>query len=434
MPRESCITHSADDYFIVIRRSYVRLLDGDHCAAALLSLFEYFTNGEIQRLKLAEEDSEPWIRASFSRILNDLMDHYSERYVREALVLLKTHDLISEAQYGTGTVKRYLLNLDRLRTLKSSGAVLIATGKKEGVSSTGKKEGVEGENPGKNTGKKEGVEGCYKEEELRTKKEEQETLTPSPPSGPKTDTEDLNMEDPIETFTRNLYNQKRRLRLKFTTGEGKKLAERLQRAEERAGPEEFRRGLIAYLEENSDWAFTNKWPLAGFLKRVESNGEYSRARTAAPIRSVPAPRMAVSHAPPAIPPAAPNGVPKGESGLPVPVEIWNRIVTAGPSVQEWDCSNGYHKLLKENWHDQRFRDNFDKFCVTCQEILVLRGSGELWWMTFLWLLKPANWFKFVSGQMEPMAKVPEQRPQRTYKSAGAKATEDALRMLSERKG
>lgn len=255
--------------------------------------------------------------------------------------------------------------------------------------------------------------------------------TPLPPSIPNTDTEDLNLEDPIETFARNLYNQKRRLRLKFTTGEGKKLAERLQRAEERAGPEEFRRGLIAYLEENSDWAFTNKWPLAGFLKRVESNGEYSRARTAAPIRSVPAPRMADSHAPPAIPPAAPNGVPKGEFGLPVPVETWNRIVQHGHSIPFWKSTNGLNSALEEAWRDKDFRENYVAIFEKVEAMHVARGP-DVEWATLSWVLKPENWFtKLLQGELEYMTRPKSAEARKDRKSESRSAAERVQAQLQK---
>ena len=67
MAKDSCVYHHAS-YRVTIRKDYVDMFDGDHCAATLAWMLEFSTNGELHRLKMAEEDGEPWIKASMSSL------------------------------------------------------------------------------------------------------------------------------------------------------------------------------------------------------------------------------------------------------------------------------------------------------------------------------------------------------------------------------
>jgi len=51
--RESCIQHPANLAFLAIRPDYLGICDGDHCMAALLSVFEHWHNIKLEHRKQA---------------------------------------------------------------------------------------------------------------------------------------------------------------------------------------------------------------------------------------------------------------------------------------------------------------------------------------------------------------------------------------------
>jgi hypothetical protein len=52
--RSSCITYPDNEPIVLIKASQVQICDGNHCAAALLSYFEYWHNIRLQQTKQAE--------------------------------------------------------------------------------------------------------------------------------------------------------------------------------------------------------------------------------------------------------------------------------------------------------------------------------------------------------------------------------------------
>ena len=83
-PKISCIVRSAQDPFLMLRSSYVELLDGDHCAAALLSVLEYWANADLSS---AEEIRAR--RATIRSFAEALMGLYKDRSIRDALARLE---------------------------------------------------------------------------------------------------------------------------------------------------------------------------------------------------------------------------------------------------------------------------------------------------------------------------------------------------------
>src|SRR5262245_53255762 len=53
--RTSCISWLRDEPLILIRRSQLQLCDGNHCAAALMSYFEYWHNIKLGHQSQAEQ-------------------------------------------------------------------------------------------------------------------------------------------------------------------------------------------------------------------------------------------------------------------------------------------------------------------------------------------------------------------------------------------
>lgn len=115
--RESCIQHRAKERMVIIRESYVELFDGDHCAAAVLAFLEFLTNGEMARMKMAEEEGEPWVKASMSRVVSEMMNHYSARSVQKSIDAMVGKGILGESQSRIGKIKSYLLDVDRVNDL-----------------------------------------------------------------------------------------------------------------------------------------------------------------------------------------------------------------------------------------------------------------------------------------------------------------------------
>ena len=64
MIRESCIKHPARNPTVVLRADYLRLCDGDHCAAMILSQHEHWHNVRLENLQQAREHNKAAVRGS----------------------------------------------------------------------------------------------------------------------------------------------------------------------------------------------------------------------------------------------------------------------------------------------------------------------------------------------------------------------------------
>jgi len=186
----------------------------------------------------------------------------------------------------------------------------------------------------------------------------------------------------------------------------------------------------------SDFAREHDWKIHFFLKNPTSwvpSYEPSPQQTPNPAVA-PAPRLPDSPEPQASPSHLPAQVtvPIGESGLPVPVEMWNRLVPSGVKITFWEFSNGNHAALKAAWSNERYRSNFETMCVKAEPIIKALGP-EVWWLNFFWLLRPDNWQKLLSGVMDGMPKKNRQQaPARLSREAeGLAATERAKKLVEE---
>lgn len=229
--------------------------------------------------------------------------------------------------------------------------------------------------------------------------------------------EDLNLDDPIQKFTKNIYSQKRRINLKLLTKEGLRIVERLGQGEDRVGAEEFRRELIAYLDQDSDWLRKNKWPLNGFLKSTESNGAYASARPRQPVNTHP--------------PRNSEGITASNGSAPKPafdlIGEWNRLVPAMP-ITDWSPKHDGQKRLDTLSIDEDVIAAWSVICAKVQAIHV--ANPEPKWLKFHWVVRRpdfaevANWRRVVRGDFDYLLKPDKYKP----KGSGG-VVEEALAQL-----
>lgn len=84
--KSSCLVRPENHKFFMLRDELV-LVTGDHCAAALLALFEFWTNG---RLAESSDDPDLWVPRSTRRLEQDLFGLYHRRKIGRAIKDLVT--------------------------------------------------------------------------------------------------------------------------------------------------------------------------------------------------------------------------------------------------------------------------------------------------------------------------------------------------------
>lgn len=414
MARIDFVKHRPGSRYLRIHEDYLTILDGDFCAAALLAVFEFWSGCEWNRICKRGGVEQPWIELTVAELYTEVMGMYSMRSIQEGIKVLQDRNLLVVERGSGGNVNRYLLNLKLLNeSIEADGKISVM-----GV--------TEQENCGWSYGKTDGkIAVSIRDKVLTVEERSKEQQEGSHESSSTVDFQFL------------IWRWKDHKGFKAPNKADRLRAETRWAGIEPLSEEQLKSALDYYYD--SEWGRKNGYPIMGFLK-----DPLSWSKSASPPEEPevfverrngsPPPQPPTTSAPTDIPPSI---IPLGEGGMPLPVEIWNQIVTSGPRVQAWDDSNHYHRYLRDAWADERFRDNLGKFCATIQAIIEARDS-EVSWLTFLWLIKPEspviktpNWWKLHSGQMDSMAK-PSQPKQQTFKSAGAKATENALRILKER--
>jgi hypothetical protein len=112
MKREPCIQFPQREKLLIIRESYLSICDNDTCAAALLSVFQYWHeiklanseqachyNQAAQREGIQSfQDEELWVYKSHAELSRDLFDLYSEKPIGAAVKLLLAKGYISVRQ------------------------------------------------------------------------------------------------------------------------------------------------------------------------------------------------------------------------------------------------------------------------------------------------------------------------------------------------
>lgn len=138
MSRSSCIAHTPNQQLVIIRQDYLALCNGDHCAAALLNIFEYWTNvklGGVQQATIANEiavsegqeptqDTELWIYKRIPDFHAELMGLFGEKKIGTGLQTLKDLGFIytrTNPKHKWDKTTQYLLNIETLNCAIGSG-------------------------------------------------------------------------------------------------------------------------------------------------------------------------------------------------------------------------------------------------------------------------------------------------------------------------
>lgn len=107
--RSSCIAWSKDEPLILIRQSQLKLCDGNHCAAALLSFFEFWHNNRLANKEQAEhanrvaeqhgedgkQDTSLLVFKNEDALEKGLLGLYGRKTIRVALELIVSKGFIS---------------------------------------------------------------------------------------------------------------------------------------------------------------------------------------------------------------------------------------------------------------------------------------------------------------------------------------------------
>lgn len=218
--------------------------------------------------------------------------------------------------------------------------------------------------------------------------------TPSPPP--------LDLEDEVLTFVANAYRREnRRAKLdNLRTRAAEPLRENIRRAETEYGAAEFRSALLAYLSDDSDWLREHRWPIRTFLAQVE---DYLPDAVSVPRRS--APRCAGEAEGTALVGNQHPGPVNGSTGLesanslPHAAQEWNRVVTAGPPVEQWTRRD--RGLAVD---DPEFIAALPKVLELCQQAFETQPAEDVAWLNFRYLLRKSkgcdveNWYRMATGE------------------------------------
>jgi hypothetical protein len=102
MTKSSCIQHPAQAALVILRDEYLQICEGHHCAAMLLSVFEYWHNiklGNLEQVEMdsaiaektgvaAEQSGELWVYKTQANLKADLLGLFGESKVLSATRLL----------------------------------------------------------------------------------------------------------------------------------------------------------------------------------------------------------------------------------------------------------------------------------------------------------------------------------------------------------
>lgn len=91
MSRTSCITHTADDTFVIVRHSYLKLCNGDPTAAALIHIFEQWHNTKLNAQRNhVDQDPRPCDQTPLPTLWQF---HKSEELLEQLVGIGKRHSL-----------------------------------------------------------------------------------------------------------------------------------------------------------------------------------------------------------------------------------------------------------------------------------------------------------------------------------------------------
>lgn len=140
MTKTSCIAHPADQMVLIIREDYLAICDKNHCAAAILNVFEYWTNiklgqrsqakaeNEIARAGGADEvDESLWIYKSVADLQVELMGLFGETKISSSLKTIEAKgflDTRNNPKYGWDRTIQYLFKTEAIQSVISRNGSL----------------------------------------------------------------------------------------------------------------------------------------------------------------------------------------------------------------------------------------------------------------------------------------------------------------------
>jgi hypothetical protein len=100
------------------------MLGGDHCLSALLSIFEYLTNGALDVMEEAGAEGEPWVTVKMSELVATMDSLFSERSIRDRLEQLVASGILTRRRGDRGESNSYLLDYQRINDMIADGSVV----------------------------------------------------------------------------------------------------------------------------------------------------------------------------------------------------------------------------------------------------------------------------------------------------------------------
>lgn len=414
MPTSSCIQHPKRHKFIIIRDHIRNLFNGDVCAAAVLSVFEYLTNGELDRLEGAgclPDTFCAWVEISNRSLCDHMVGMFGKSAIIERLDRLVGWGILDRESPGEGLSNRYLLRFDRVNdllekhsTLSETSQVWLSENRQVPVQNQSAT-CLEPATPSK----EEDLSCLEKKEEVG--EEVESTLSSSP-------------EDLVDELSRMRARAKGGHRLK--DDEREILLPWLRDRSPGCPPERFTSPFALFLTD--DYWRERKYKITGFIRQFEKysrecaqNGNgYGRSSSLAENGRGPAVTHAETQPTPC---GAPDSV-----NFPDAIQKWNEVVTAGEPVEGWTKRD---KHLLKTLEDPEFMAALPKVLERCQAARL--GNEEMTrHVNFRWLLKTnkagehENWYDVLHGSLSWAT---AKRGGSHEKSAGATAMAEYLAEL-----
>lgn len=403
MPREKLLFRIPGARRCFCYEELLVLVDKDYAAACVLSCLEYLSNGESQRLENRGEKGEPWVTISRSKLSFLIMGMFSERTVLDATKKLEDLKFIQSKQDGKRN--SYLLNTSLLNGLLDPRNFAFNEKEELYLRRIALVDGPDQRNsalpPTQNC-----VGGdCYKEEVLKVLKEEVLEEPPLPEIKNQETPEpqlDLQLDEEPMAFVKNAYRQSRPAKLPNASELKRfRIEERVTELECGYGPEEFRTALWAYLGESTDWARQNKWPLAAFLKKMESCGAFTIPKSPTPrienVRFDPVYRAPVQAE---LPGTEPPVCPKLDMD-----QIAARYKELAPHAPPLIMSRGSRPDFPA-LHDPDFFARMDDIFRKMESLWLIGTKDEIGWLNLPWVMKSRdgllNWNALMMGSLDGM--------------------------------
>jgi hypothetical protein len=153
MPKTHCIVHPARAQLIIIREDYLAICDKNHCAAAILNVFEYWTDVKLDNREQAETENEIakagnvttvdtslWIYKSIPDLSKELLGLFGVSKIGKALDILKDKGFLdsrNNPKYGWDRTLQYEFQTENVQ--KAIQALKITHGSVKSKSSKASK-------------------------------------------------------------------------------------------------------------------------------------------------------------------------------------------------------------------------------------------------------------------------------------------------------